>query len=474
MPAADQEFIALVLDAIEEIKPVIERIALDVWNEAELSQVELNSAKIHIRELEAAGFTITSTQTCGYVAAFVAEWSQGNGGAKVGFLPEYDALPGLGNEAVAEQKPRRNGNSNGHGCSHNQIGAGCTGAAIALKLVMEKNSIPGTLRVYGCAAEEKEGVKVLMARDGLFDDLDAALAFHPAPMAIVGYVRTASVYSMEVEFLGKTAYAGVAPWEGRSALHAAELFAHGLDLMREHSEPTTRIHYIIESGGAAVNVVADYTKLRVSLRDQDCMRVQAVTEWAKLVAQGAAMATQTRTECKVLFGTWDSLPNGPLIERIHVNMERIGLPKWTNEEQVFARECQKRMNSPEAGLATSMILIPTEKTVGGGTDIGDVSWNTPTGIFGFPTFSLGIGLHTWPVTACGGMSIGMKGGVAAAAILAATGYEVLTDADLRQAARPDFKKRQSIIQYVPAVAEGQNGPVDGDSKETKVGSDEFV
>ncbi len=474
MQTTDNTIPASIMNAIEKTKPAIERIGLEVWNEAELSQAEHKSAQIHIRELEAAGFKITTAGTCGYTAAFVAEWSQGTGGAKVGFLSEYDALPGLGNETVSEQKQRSNGNKNGHGCGHNQLGAGCTGAAIALKQVMENDSIPGTLRVYGCASEEKEGVKVLMSRDGLFNDLDGALAFHSAPLPIVGFVRTAAVNYLKVEFFGKTAHAGMAPWEGRSALHAAELFAHGLNVMREHVEPTTRIHYIIESGGAATNVVSDYTKLRVGIRDKDRSRVVAVTEWATQVAEGAAMATQTRTECKVLFGTWDLLPNGPLIERVHANMERIGVPKWTEEEQAFARACQKNLGVPEKGMATTVIRVPSEKTVGGGTDVGDVSWNTPTGVFGFPTSPVGVGLHTWPVTACGGMSIGVKGAVAAAVIMAATGYELLTDAELRESARADFEKRKGSIQYVSAVSPGQKGPPSGPDQELKTGSDEMV
>jgi aminobenzoyl-glutamate utilization protein B len=474
MEPTESQLFAAVMDAIEQTKPVIERIGLEVWAEAELSQVEHKSAQIHIRELEAAGFKLTSKGTCGYVAAFVAEWSQGKGGAKVGFLPEYDALPGLGNETVTEQKARSNGNTNGHGCGHNQIGAGCTGAAIALKRVMEKEKTPGTIRVYGCAAEEKEGVKPQMARDGLFDDLDAALAWHPAPIAIVGELRTAANNYLEVEFFGKTAHAGVAPWEGRSALHAAELFVHALNVMREHVVPTTRIQYIIQDGGAATNVVSDHTKIRLCIRDQNRAGVEGTTEWARQAAEGAAMATQTRTEFRRVFGVWDLLPNRPLIESIHANMQRVGMPKWTEAEQAFAKACQKNMKVAERGMATDVILIPGVKTVGGGTDVADVSWVTPTCAFSMPTMPLGVGLHTWAATACGGMSIGVKGGIAAAAILAATGHELMTDAKLREAARADFVKRKGDIKYVSAVPAGQQGPSSLANSEPKVGSDEFV
>jgi aminobenzoyl-glutamate utilization protein B len=473
MTSVNDSSFSSVMDAIEQTKPVIERIALEVWNEAELSQVEIKSAQIHIRELESAGFKLTSKGTCGYQAAFIAEWSQGDGGAKVGFLSEYDALPGLSNEAVPEQKPRADGNSSGHGCGHNQIGAACTGAAIALKTLMEKGSVPGTVRVYGCAAEEKEGVKPQMARDGFFDDLDGALAFHPAPMALVGHVRTAANNSMEVEFFGKTAHAGVSPWEGRSALHAAELFLHAINLMREHVVPTTRIHYIVQQGGTAANVVTDYTKIRLMVRDQNRTGVEVSTEWARQAAEGAAMATQTRSEFKVVSGVYDLMPNGPLIERTFANMERVGLPNWTEEEQAFARTCQKNMNLPEKGLSLKPTLIPTETTVGGGTDVGDVSWVTPTCAFAFPTLPIGVGLHTWAATACAGMSIGNKGGTASAAIMAATGYELMTDAKFREAARADFEKRRADKKYVSAIPPSQVGPSSKVS-DAKVGSDEML
>jgi aminobenzoyl-glutamate utilization protein B len=469
----DKQF-ASVMDAVEKVGPVIERIGLEVWQEAELSQVEHQSAQIHIRELEAAGFKVTSKGTCGYVAAFMAEWSQGKGGPKVGFLPEYDALPGLGNETVPEQKPRDNGNTNGHGCGHNQIGAGCTGAAIALKQLMEKESLPGTIRVYGCAAEEKEGVKPQMARDGFFNDLDAALAWHPAPLAIVGAVRTAANNHIEIEFHGRTAHAGVAPWEGRSALHAAELFVHGLNLMREHVVPTTRIQYIILEGGLATNVVTDHTKIRLCIRDQNRAGVEATTEWARQVAEGAAMATQTRADFRVVFGLWDLLPNSPLIERTYANFEKVGMPKWTDEEQAFARTCQKNMGVPEKGLAAKVVYLPSDQTVGGGTDVGDISWNTPSCVFSVPTLPLGVGLHTWAATACGGMSVGVKGGVTAAAVMTATGYDLMTDAKLREAARADYEKRKGSTKYVCAVPTGQVGPSSLGTLESKVGSDELM
>jgi aminobenzoyl-glutamate utilization protein B len=440
-----EQFEKSIRDVTESTREVIDRISLEVWNLAELSTEERQSAQVHIRELEAAGFRV-DTGTSGCATAFVAEWSQGNSGPKIGFLPEYDALPGLNNATVAEPKPFGS-NTNGHGCGHNLLGSGCTGAAIALKKLMERESLPGTLRVYGCAAEELRGVKVFMARDGLFDDLDAALAWHPAPFAGTGDVRTAASNQMRIEFFGKTAHAGVAPWEGRSALHAAELFAHSLNLMREHVEPTARIQYIFEAAGEATNVVCEYARVLLVIRDQDRRRVEASCEWARQAAMGAAMATQTRAEFKTLFGMWDLLANSPLIETFHASLQKFGVLEWTDEEQAFARTCQKRYNVPEVGMVGKIQLITGAKT-GGATDVGDVSWIAPAGLFALPSMPPGIPMHSWVTTACSGMSIGLKAAVASSAVMTATGYQLLTDPALLAAVRADFVKRKGPIQYV--------------------------
>jgi hypothetical protein len=235
--------------AVERHRDAILRISREVWELAELSIVEVNSFRVHLRELEAAGFTTVSTGTSGYPTAFVSEWRQGTGGPVVAYLPEYDALPGLGNAPEPRQVPAASGITDGHGCGHNMLGAGCTGAAIALKSMMEATGTPGTIRVFGCASEEAQGAKVYFVRDGLFDDVDVALAWHPAPFAGAGEIMTAANVAVKVRFTGRTAHAGNTPWDGRSALKGAELFGTGIQFMREHVLPTTRMHYIYESAG---------------------------------------------------------------------------------------------------------------------------------------------------------------------------------------------------------------------------------
>ncbi len=367
---------ARIADALEATRPAIERISAEVWDLVELSLEEHESARVHVRELQAAGFEV-STGTAGVETAFLAERRFGEGPV-VGFLSEYDALPGLGNEAVSRRQPRADGKTSGHGCGHNLLGAALTGAAIAAAQVLETDGIQGTVRVYGCAAEEAEGAKVYMARDGLFDDVDACLHWHPWSIAGVMNMRLAAVNAVRLAFHGRTAHAGMEPWSGRSALDALELAAHGINLMREHIEPTARTHYIYEAAGEAPNVVPDYARMLLLIRDVDRAHVVATTDWVREIAEGAALATQTTTEIDVFFGMHDLLPNTPLAERMQEHLDTVGVPTWTDDEQVFARECQSNMGLAESGLTTDVVPLQPEVAIGGSSDVADVSWNTPT------------------------------------------------------------------------------------------------
>jgi aminobenzoyl-glutamate utilization protein B len=443
--------------AVQNVKDAILRISREVWATPELSLQEELSSKIHIRELSAAGFSIVSTATSGIPTAFVAEWSQGSGGPKVGFLPEYDALPGLGNAAEPRRGPAPAGLEVGHGCGHNMLGAGCTGAAMALREMMIADGIAGTIRVFGCAAEETQGAKVFMARDGLFNDLDACLAWHPAPASGVGLIRTAAVNMVNIKFSGRTAHAGVDPWNGRSALKGAEMFGIGIQFMREHLRSTTRLHYVYTSAGETPNVVPDHAQLLIMIRDEDRDQVRAVTEWVREVAQAAAMATQTQAEFDLFFGMHDLLPNAPLVERLYQHLLSTPI-EWTPAEQEFARACQQGSGLPEAGLTDKILPILPDMPTGGATDVGDVSYNTPVGIFALATMPVGVGLHTWPVTACGGMSIGDKGSLNSAMVMAGVGHDIMTQKELRDEIRADFERRVGGRPYISPLPEDKLRP----------------
>jgi aminobenzoyl-glutamate utilization protein B len=459
--------------AVAASEAAILRISREVWETAELSLAEVKSAQIHLRELRAAGFKIVSTGTSGVPTAFLAEWSQGSGGAKVGFLPEYDALPGLGNAPKPSQTAAASGNTSGHGCGHNMLGAGCTGGALVLKRMMEESGTPGTVRVYGCAAEETEGAKVYMAREGLFNDLDAALAWHPAPVACAGLVRTTAYSGAKIIFRGRTAHAGNSPWEGRSALKAAELFSHGVHLMREHILPTARLHHVYEQAGLAPNVVPDYAQLWMTIRDADRSKVDAMIAWMREIAEGAALATQTKAEFDLFFGAYDLLPNEPLARLLYRHLHARPLD-WTADQHAFAKDCQKALGVPELGMATEMLPFIPETKMGGSTDVGDISYNTPTALFAWPTLPLGIGLHSWPVTACAGMSIGDKASLDTARILAGAGYDVMTDPELRAAARADFQKRRGDQPFVSPIPASRRQPLGLPEFLRRPGADELL
>jgi len=445
--------------AVEQATPVIKRIAKEVWQFAELSLQELRSAQLIMDILLEQGFTITSKGTAGVPTAFIAEY--GSGTPTLGLLVEYDALPGLGNETVPYRELRKDQVTSGHGCGHNLLGAGSVGAAIALKNVVAEQQIPGTIRVYGCAAEETEGAKVYMAREGLFDDLDAALHWHPSSSAEVSNYRSTAVDQMKIEFFGKGAHAGGSPWLGRSAVHAAELFAHGINLMREHVEPTARLHYIYESAGIAPNIVPDYARLCLYIRDCDRTHVEASSAWVKQIAEGAALATQTTTKVLLYTGMYDLLPNSPLAARMQGHIEHIGAPAFSEEEQAFARELQRNYGVEPEGMALETEFLFDENTsMGFSTDVGDVSWNAPTMGCGMPTMPLGVSVHTWAATACHGMSIGLKGALQAARVLAWSGIDIMTDAELRQAARTDFERRVSGQPYVSPLSPEMKHPLE--------------
>src|SRR5260221_3140290 len=321
--------------------------------------------------------------------------------------------------------------------------------------------IPGTVSIYGCAGEETEGAKVYMAREGLLNDLDAALHWHPDSDAAVSHFRSAATNSVRIEFFGKAAHAGGTPWLGRSAVHAAELCAHGINLMREHVEPTARIHYVFARGGEGTHVVPDYARIRLYVRDIDRAHVEASTAWIKQIAEGAALATQTRVLALVYSGIYDLLPDRPLAERMQSHLERIALPGYTEEEQAFARELQSNFGVESQGMAITISPLSGDEPVEGfSTDVGDVSWCTPTMGCGMPTVPLELGLHPWAATACHGTSIGLKGAMHAARVLAASGVDILTDADLRQAARADFERRTKGKPYVSPLGPEMDRPLE--------------
>ena len=325
-----------------------------IWNLAELSLEEEKSSALFVEVLKENGFTIDSVGTANIPTAFTASF--GSGSPVIGIMTEYDALPGLGNEPVAEKTPRKDGNTSGHGCGHNLIGAGGLGAAIALKEWMEKNKIPGTLRVFGAAAEESEGAKIYMARDGVFDNLDACLHWHPLSVTTPWHARCAAVNMLLIDFNGKTAHAGAVPWEGRSALHAAELFAHGIALMREHLDPTARTHYVYTDGGLAPNVVVEHAQIKLFIRDVDRPHVEKTTrngsnKWPK--ARPWPRKRKARPWCSAACticcptNRWPTASMNTRFKSASRNTRR--------KNRQFAKKCQESTGAKPTGMSDKII-----------------------------------------------------------------------------------------------------------------------
>ena len=425
---------------VDNVADLIWDLASQVWKYAELGMEELQSSAYAAGLLEKHGFQISDRGIGGLDTSWIATW--GKGGPTLGILVEFDALPGLGNDTQPTKTPAKSGNTNGHGCGHNLICSTSIGAAIALKAHMEKENIPGTIKVFGCPAEEKCTGKNYMAQAGAFQGLDACLHNHPLPVNSVWNFHSTALIDLMVEWNGTAAHAAATPWMGRNALHALEIFLMSANMMREQMLPTARLHYQVLEGGVAVNVIPDYAKVLIRYRGPSAENVLEYKDWLVDMAKGAALATQTHEKVTVFTGAYDVVGNDPLAKNVYGHLQRHFPIEWTDEEQAYAKSIQKEMGIPEIGMADNIQPMPTaDVEVGGSSDVGDVSWNVPTMGVVYSAWPQGIAPHQWGCTACHGMSIGQKATLHAAKVMAAAGLDVLTQPDLLRAAREDFKKQ---------------------------------
>jgi len=431
---------------VDALSDTIWDMATRIWDFAELGFKEIKSSAYEAAVLVKAGFKISDRGIGGIDTAWIATW--GKGGPVLGILVEFDALPDLGNEAVPTKTPRKDGVTNGHGCGHNLIGAGAIGAAIALRNHMEKEGIPGTIKVFGCPAEELLAGKNYMAQAGAFDGLDACLHHHPGPINAAANFHSTAATDLWIEWQGTSAHAAQSPWDGRSSVQAAQLFLHGVDMMREHILPTCRMHYYIADGGNAVNTVPDYAKVVFRFRATSAETVAKNIAWVKDIAKGAGLATQTKEKITTITGIYDSMPNTVMAERVTEHLNRYFTIAWTDEEQAFAKSIQKEMGQPQNGMATTVWPTPNAPEVGASTEVGDVSWNTPTMGAIFAAWPQNIPPHQWGCTACNGMSIGRKAVIQAAHVMASTGLDLITEPEFLQAAKAEFAKRTGGKKYV--------------------------
>jgi aminobenzoyl-glutamate utilization protein B len=446
------------LEQAEELRDTTARLSHELWDLSEIALEEKRSAALLTSYLESEGFAIDSG-VAGMPTAFVASW--GNGRPIIGILAEYDALPGVGNAAVPERQPREDGVTSGQGCGHNLFGAASVTAAVAIKKTMEELGLPGTVRLYGSPAEETVVGKVFMARDGLFDDLDAALDWHPSDETKIRNDPGQAMNSFTVEFFGQAAHGAYDPWNGRSALDGVELLNYGVNMMREHVEPTTRIHYVIPEGGDAPNVVPEYAKVWYYVRDLSRESVERYYQRILRIAEGAALATGTTHKVSLITGVHECLMNRPMQEALQANLEEVGAIEFSADEQQFGKSLQQSLEIEEKGFIGEVqpLAAEVEPVSGGSTDVCEVSYIAPQAGFSVTTAAAKVPWHSWATTACHGTSAGVRGAVTASKVLAMTGIELLTDAELLAAAKRDFVDKSGGRTYESPIPADLEPPV---------------
>lgn len=417
-------------------------IARQIWEYAEVGYQETKSSTLLQDELKKEGFAVQAG-VAGMPTAFVATF--GSGKPVIGILAEYDALPGLAQEATPERKAIA-GQKAGHGCGHNLFGTGSVASAIAVKNWLQQPGHAGTVKLYGCPAEEGGSGKVYMVREGLFNDTDVVLHWHPGDKNGADAGTSLANITGKFRFRGVSAHAAAAPERGRSALDGVEAMNNMVNMMREHIPSDTRVHYIITRGGDAPNVVPDFAEVYYYARNKNRDIVQDV--WKRIIkaAEGAAMGTETKVELEVIGGVFNLLPVESLARLMHKNLTTVGGVTYTADELKFAEKLDETFGVSFGTVkkpAEAATVKPFAKTAddplsGGSTDVGDVSWAVPTVGLGAATWVPGTAAHSWQAVACSGTSVGQKGMIVAAKTLALTAIELMSNPKLVETARQDW------------------------------------
>jgi aminobenzoyl-glutamate utilization protein B len=438
--------------SIEKHQADLIDLSNQVWKFAETALRETKSSKVLGDYAEKQGFKV-ERGVAGMPTAFIATFGQEK--PIIGILGEFDALPGI-SQKVSPVKEALQEGAPGHGCGHNLFGAASLGAAIAIKEMIESGKLKGTIRFYGTPAEESVGGKVYMAREGLFKDLDVCLAWHPATEISSDTDSTQAIVDLIVEFKGKAAHAAFDPWNGRSAVDGLEIFTHALNMMREHVKPTVRMHYVIVKGGDVPNVVPEYAKLWLWLRDSKRTGVEDLLKRVRKISDGAALAADVESKLTIQTGDYELHVNFTGQRILYNNLKWMPPLKFTEEEQQFAKQIQKATDVPQTGLKTEVKPFNEHPgdPEGGSTDVGDVSWIVPTIHLSVTTAPDKAPWHAWPVVACGGMSIGHKGLIYASKALAATMVDLYMDPANREKIRKEFEDSTKGTTYKGYIPDG--------------------
>ncbi len=458
-PPAPSAAKAAAIRSIDRHRPELISLSDQVWAFAEIALREHRSSKLLADYAQKQGFRV-ERGIAGMPTAFVA--SYGSGRPVIAIMGEYDALPGLSQKAQSSKAPLVEG-APGHGCGHNMFGAASLGAALAIKEQIQSGSLKGTIRFYGTPAEEDIGGKTYMARDGVFNDVDVMLAWHPGDETKADTDSSQAMVDLAIEFHGRAAHAANDPWNGRSAVDGLELFTAGVNLMREHIKPSSRLHYTIVDGGDVPNVVPEYAKVWLWARDWERAEVESLLARIRKLAEGAAIMTETTSTLTVQAGSWEVLPNLAGARLLDANLQWLGPVSYSDEEQVFARAIQRATGVPETGMDMGIEPLENQEQEGGSTDVGDVSWIVPTLTLTVATAPAEAPWHAWPVVATGGMSIGHKGLTRAAKVLAATMVDLYERPDALAAVRTEFVEKKGDVVFKAYLPDGPP-PVPKDSE----------
>lgn len=437
-----------ILTELETSTANFAKIAMQIWEYAEMGYQEEQSSTLLQQTLREAGFSIEAG-VAGIPTAFVAEYN--NNGPVIAILGEYDALPGLSQKAVPYKVT--NNKRAGHACGHHLFGTGSVAAAISLKQYVEKNKIKGTIRFYGCPAEEGGSGKVYMTRAGLFDDVDIALHWHADDENAASPRPALANKSAKFRFYGRSAHAAGAPEQGRSALDAVEAMNHMTNLMREHMDTSARIHYVITRGGEAPNVVPDFAEVYYYSRHPKRDKVIALFDRIINAAKGAALGTETEMEFEMIGGTHDLLYVPSFQKMVHNNFKKLGGYTYNEEEKEFAQKISKTLEKPlDMKYIHNVAPYDINVKAGGSTDVGDVSYTVPTAGLRAATWVPGTPSHSWQAVAAGGTSIGIKGMMKAAKVLTLTGMQLLENPKLIEKIQKEFNEiRGEKFNYVPLL-----------------------
>ncbi len=423
-----------------------------IWAAEETAFNEVQSAKLLADFAEANGFKV-ERGVAEIPTAFVATY--GSGSPVIGILGEFDALPGLSQKTEPTKNPLHAGQP-GHGCGHNLFGTASLGAAISIKEMIEQGKLKGTIKFYGTPAEEKFFGKLWMIRAGLFNGVDVVMDWHPGAETKAAVQTGLALVDFTVEFYGQAAHASADPWNGRSASDALELYANGINYLREHIKPSVRIHYHIQDGGQVVNVVPDYSRIWVRVRDTKRDGMTEVYERVKKMAEGAAIMANVDYKISLVSGIYEVLVNRTGGDLLTKNLGLLGPMSYTDDEVAFAKKIQESTGKPQVGLHTKVEpLEATDPNAGGGsTDVGDVSWVVPTIRLSVATAPIGTPWHSWAVVACGGMSIGHKGMLHASKTLAMTMVDLYEDPKKLEAVKTEFKEGKGNTVYKGLLPDG--------------------